>query len=131
MPLLGDASVVTDAAAALGVLCGAVGVITYVRAIGKSQALRAWRDTALGYKEQNAELNGRLHMAEERLLLSEKKVADLEKRPDMTKVIELVATESVKSLTAVEGVIRHDGDKTRTAVRELGKAVDALLPGKT
>lgn len=114
---------ISDIVLGVGGLVGVTGAVAYVRAVTKAEALRAWRDTAEGYKEQNAELTSRLQLAEERLLLAEKKISDLEKRPDMTELMELVASQGVKSLTAVESFVHRDGEKTRAAVRDLRSAV--------
>lgn len=71
-----------------------VAAVATAWAVSKTSALQAWRDAALGYKEQVADLTGRLSRAESSIVEANKKITELQLKPDMTAVIEVIREES-------------------------------------
>lgn len=71
--------------------------------ITRSGAVNAWKDAALGYKEQVADLSGRLERAEEALVDANSRISKLEAYPDMTEVIKAVEQWGERIVRAVEG----------------------------
>lgn len=70
---------------ALGAMLGILGLgWAYLRA----NTAKVWQDTAVGYKERTLLLEEELRRANERVAILEAKVDELQKRPDMTHVME-------------------------------------------
>lgn len=63
-------------------------------AVTRTSALSAWRDAAMGYKEQASDLSGRLSRAEEQIVLLTKRIVELEAFPDLSDVIAVVREEA-------------------------------------
>jgi hypothetical protein len=89
----------------LGPVMAVVAALALGWAISRAQAVTAWKESALGRKEENEILEGRLRRAEETAVVLQQKIVQLEQKPDLTVVMRKIEE-------AVE-LVRRNGDNLR------------------